>query len=59
MIGYRLALELGVLLLILSLITLPFQEPGTASFIVNLMAVATSAALLAVAVIMIRRSGRS
>jgi uncharacterized membrane protein len=56
---HRLALEFGVLLLILSLITLPFQEPGTASFIVNLMAIATSAALLAVAVIMIRRSSRS
>jgi len=56
--SYRVALELGIFLLILSLIVLPLQEPGSASFIVNILALIVSASFVALVMIMIRRSAR-
>ncbi|RLG85049.1 MAG: hypothetical protein DRO39_06540 [Thermoprotei archaeon] len=51
----RVILNISILMVILALITLPVQEPGSGSFIVNIMALVSSLALLALSIYIIKR----
>ena len=51
----RVILNISILMVILALITLPVQEPGSDSFIVNIMALASSLALLALSLYIVKK----
>jgi len=51
----RNALTLAILFLTLSLITLPFQEAGTASYVVNILALIISAVFLMLVIYLIKK----
>ncbi len=54
----RIAFNLGFLVLILALIPLPFLEPGSAEFVVDLVALGASAIFLGLVAWDVRRQAR-
>ncbi len=55
----RLAFTIGIFLVILALIPLPFLEWGSAEFVVNVLALAMSSSFLAYVVWRVRREVRA
>lgn len=51
----RPALTAGVLIVIVALVTLPFQDPSSAEFVVTVLAALVGAAILALVTVLARR----